>query len=54
MPTEALARASTRHPWRTIVVHLLGRWNWYLPRWLEWLPRLQVEAPARVSSEPAR
>jgi RND superfamily putative drug exporter len=17
---------------------LLGRWNWYLPRWLEWLP----------------
>jgi putative drug exporter of the RND superfamily len=22
---------------------LLGRWNWYLPRWLEWLPRLQVE-----------
>ena len=22
---------------------LLGEWNWYLPRWLEWLPRLQVE-----------
>jgi uncharacterized membrane protein YdfJ with MMPL/SSD domain len=19
---------------------LLGEWNWYLPRWLEWLPRL--------------
>jgi uncharacterized membrane protein YdfJ with MMPL/SSD domain len=19
---------------------LLGRWNWYLPRWLQWLPRL--------------
>ena len=18
---------------------LLGRWNWYLPRWLDWLPR---------------
>ena len=18
---------------------LLGDWNWYLPRWLEWLPR---------------
>jgi hypothetical protein len=18
---------------------LLGEWNWYLPRWLEWLPR---------------
>jgi putative drug exporter of the RND superfamily len=23
---------------------LLGRWNWYLPRWLDWLPRLDVEA----------
>ena len=22
---------------------LLGRWNWYLPRWLEWLPDLRVE-----------
>jgi uncharacterized membrane protein YdfJ with MMPL/SSD domain len=21
---------------------LLGRWNWYLPGWLEWLPRLDV------------
>jgi RND superfamily putative drug exporter len=26
-------------------MHLLGRWNWYLPRWLQWLPRVQVEAP---------
>jgi uncharacterized membrane protein YdfJ with MMPL/SSD domain len=25
-------------------MRLLGDWNWYLPRWLEWLPRLQVEA----------
>jgi uncharacterized membrane protein YdfJ with MMPL/SSD domain len=23
---------------------LLDRWNWYLPRWLNWLPRLQVES----------
>ena len=22
---------------------LLGRWNWYLPSWLEWLPRIAVE-----------
>jgi uncharacterized membrane protein YdfJ with MMPL/SSD domain len=22
---------------------LLGKWNWYLPRWLDWLPRVQVE-----------
>ena len=25
---------------------LLGDWNWYLPSWLEWLPRVGVE-PAR-------
>jgi RND superfamily putative drug exporter len=25
------------------VMHLLGRWNWYLPHWLNWLPRVQVE-----------
>jgi uncharacterized membrane protein YdfJ with MMPL/SSD domain len=22
---------------------LLGDWNWYLPKWLEWLPRLEGE-----------
>jgi hypothetical protein len=27
-------------------MHLLGRWNWYLPRWLDWLPRVEAEAPA--------
>jgi uncharacterized membrane protein YdfJ with MMPL/SSD domain len=21
---------------------LLGEWNWYLPRWLRWLPRLRI------------
>ena len=25
------------------VMKLLGDWNWYLPRWLEWLPSLTVE-----------
>jgi uncharacterized membrane protein YdfJ with MMPL/SSD domain len=30
---------------------LLGDWNWYLPRWLEWLPRLNVEA--ELHDEPA-
>jgi uncharacterized membrane protein YdfJ with MMPL/SSD domain len=24
---------------------LLGEWNWYLPRWLERLPRTELEAP---------
>ena len=28
------------------VMKLLGEWNWYLPRWLEWLPRFDLE-PAR-------
>jgi putative drug exporter of the RND superfamily len=23
---------------------LLGRWNWYLPRWLEWLPNFEIDA----------
>jgi uncharacterized membrane protein YdfJ with MMPL/SSD domain len=26
---------------------LLGEWNWYLPRWLGWLPRLELERSAR-------
>jgi uncharacterized membrane protein YdfJ with MMPL/SSD domain len=34
---------------------LLGEWNWYLPRWLEWLPRLHAEreAPVRMPEAPA-
>jgi uncharacterized membrane protein YdfJ with MMPL/SSD domain len=24
-------------------MRLLGRWNWYLPSWLEWLPHLDIE-----------
>lgn len=33
---------------------LLGERNWYLPRWLEWLPRLDVEgARASVGAPPA-
>ncbi len=35
------------------VMHLLGRWNWYLPSWLEWLPRIQVEGPAQRAPAPA-
>jgi RND superfamily putative drug exporter len=31
---------------------LLGDWNWYLPRWLEWLPSLSAEgAPGRETPE---
>jgi len=25
------------------IMALLGRWNWYLPSWLEWLPHVEVE-----------
>jgi uncharacterized membrane protein YdfJ with MMPL/SSD domain len=36
---------------------LLGDWNWYLPRWLEWLPRLEHErsdaAPKEVPAPAA-
>jgi RND superfamily putative drug exporter len=31
---------------------LLGRHNWYLPRWLDWLPRVEVEREVRPA--PAR
>jgi uncharacterized membrane protein YdfJ with MMPL/SSD domain len=33
---------------------LLGDWNWYLPSWLEWLPRFEHERPAdaRFEAEP--
>jgi len=24
-------------------MRILDRWNWYLPSWLEWLPRIEVE-----------
>jgi RND superfamily putative drug exporter len=32
---------------------LLGRWNWYLPRRLEWLPRLEHERSADVPAQRA-
>jgi RND superfamily putative drug exporter len=33
---------------------LLGKWNWYLPRWLEWLPSMEYErstAPAGLAAD---
>jgi len=44
---------------RTLLVpatmRLLGDKNWYLPKWLEWLPKLRVEGaePKREALEPA-
>lgn len=43
---------------RTVLVPatmaVLGRFNWYLPAWLRWLPDLRIEGPRRVPAyEPA-
>ncbi len=35
------------------VMKLLGDWNWYLPRWLDWLPRLNAE-PGHTGPERPR
>ena len=32
---------------------LLGRWNWYLPSWLSWLPDLRVEQAEQPASAAA-
>jgi len=31
----------------------LGDWNWYLPRWLEWLPSLSAEGATEKESPEA-
>jgi putative drug exporter of the RND superfamily len=36
------------------IMALLGRWNWYLPRWLEWLPRVEVEGPPAAPAAGSR
>jgi RND superfamily putative drug exporter len=32
---------------------LLGRWNWYLPSWLHWLPDVHVEGHEDLKARPA-
>ena len=32
---------------------LLGDWNWYLPRWLSWLPQTHAERDVRRGRQPA-
>jgi uncharacterized membrane protein YdfJ with MMPL/SSD domain len=34
-------------------MRLLGEHNWYLPRWLAWLPNLQVEGAHQPQASPA-
>src|SRR4029079_5871515 len=33
------------------LMKLLGDWNWYLPRWLEWLPTLDHGSSSEPSSQ---
>jgi len=35
-------------------MELLGDWNWYFPRWLEWLPEIHIEGGAVQAPGPAR
>ena len=30
---------------------LLGDWNWYFPKWLEWIPNVSVEGHIEVDAE---
>jgi RND superfamily putative drug exporter len=32
---------------------LLDKWSWYLPRWLEWLPHVEVEAAPSPAGDAA-
>jgi uncharacterized membrane protein YdfJ with MMPL/SSD domain len=34
-------------------MRLLGERNWYLPRWLHWLPNVQIEGPSPSTLQPA-
>ena len=34
------------------LMKLLGDWNWYLPAWLEWLPRMRSESGERPGEPP--
>jgi uncharacterized membrane protein YdfJ with MMPL/SSD domain len=33
---------------------LLGRWNWYLPSWLRWLPEVHIEGRKEPAPAPVR
>jgi RND superfamily putative drug exporter len=36
------------------VMALLGEHNWYLPRWLNWLPQVAHDLPTPTAAEPER
>jgi RND superfamily putative drug exporter len=34
------------------IMYILGDWNWQLPRWLGWLPRVHIEPEQRTEHRP--
>jgi RND superfamily putative drug exporter len=34
-------------------MRLLGDWNWWLPRWLDWLPHVTIEGDVEDETEGA-
>jgi RND superfamily putative drug exporter len=34
-------------------MRLLGEWNWWLPRWLGWLPEVSIEGHVDEAPSPA-
>jgi RND superfamily putative drug exporter len=36
-------------------MELLGDWNWYFPKWMEWLPKINIEGALQPAAavEPA-
>jgi RND superfamily putative drug exporter len=34
-------------------MRLLGKWNWYLPSWLGWLPQFRIEGAPTPAAAPA-
>jgi RND superfamily putative drug exporter len=35
-------------------MRLLGDWNWYFPKWLEWVPNISVDGLLEHESTPER
>ena len=49
----AVGRLHRAHGAGAAGMKLLGRWNWYLPSWLNWLPDLRVERSEQAASAAA-
>jgi len=34
-------------------MELMGKWNWWLPKWLNWLPEVDFESSGHKPEQPA-